>query len=302
MQSTPASLAMLIGNYASLDQKVPIVRAPRNLKGQVELSYGQNRLWFLDQIEGPSATYNMPLAFRLRGALNVDALRKAFLHIIERHETLRTVLKKNESHQAVGEICSVPPIDSLLRIIKLDHANCLDKETAIKQFIDEESSRPFNLADEIPIRAHLICLEQHDHVLSLVMHHHASDGLSLAILIHELSRAYADYCDGSSPDFMSLPFQYADWVVWQKNYFQINTSNEESLSAKVQRAKARLAELPDLLALETDYPRQSNRSKNAGNYTFKLSRDLTTKPKGIGWADARNVVYGHPDRLRNFVI
>ena len=133
------------------------------------------------------------------------------------------------------------------------------------------------MAQDIPIRAHLICRDLNDHVLLLTTHHHASDGLSLEIFTRELGIAYAACCKGDQPNFVPLPFQYSDWAAWQQRAFQQDIDTEQSLAAKVARAKKRLAGFPDLLTLETDYPRQPDRNKRAGNYTFKLSSEITNR-------------------------
>ena len=280
-QQTPVALALTLNESVDVHFHASVAQVPRNPDGQVNLSYGQNRLWFLEQIDGATATYNMPIAYRLRGKLNVDALKNALLSVIERHESLRTLLIKNETYQAAGVICPVPNIDYFLRTIHLDHIKDRERETDLAQLIKHESSQAFNLAQDIPIRAQLICLDKNEHVLSLTIHHHASDGLSLTILTRELSIAYAAYYEGSPPNFVPLPIQYSDWAAWQQEYFQNHTNSEQSLAAKISRAKMRLTGFPDLLTLKTDYPRKANRNKSAGNCVFKLSSDLTTKLIGL---------------------
>nr|WP_267480536.1 amino acid adenylation domain-containing protein [Roseibium aggregatum] len=174
----------------------------------VPLSYAQRRLWLLGQIDGPGSAYNIPLAIRLSGALDEEALAASLVDVVGRHESLRTVYAASDGvpEQQIIEVDAVGP---LLERVDIE-------ENALTDALRTCADHCFDLATELPIRAWLFCLGDEEHVLLLLLHHIASDGWSFAPFCRDLSAAYAARCRGASPDWPPLPVQYADYTLWQR--------------------------------------------------------------------------------------
>ncbi|MFJ8114309.1 condensation domain-containing protein, partial [Streptomyces sp. NPDC096132] len=167
------------------------------------LSFAQRRLWLLDRLEGTNSAYNLPVAFRLSGALDVAALRAALADVVVRHEALRTVFP-----EADGE-----PYQRILSheaaVLELDVRLVTGQD--LPAIIEQEAGRTFDLGADLPFRAALLTLGSEDHVLLLTIHHIAFDGWSAAPLARDLSVAYAARCAGEVPGWSVLPVQYADY-------------------------------------------------------------------------------------------
>ncbi|MEV6731317.1 condensation domain-containing protein, partial [Streptomyces sp. NPDC051364] len=168
----------------------------------IPLSYAQQRLWFLDQMEGPSATYNISLAIRLTGRLDHEALHAALADVVGRHEALRTVFPAVDG-TPYQRILAAEEISLALPVIPA-------REETLQSTLGELAGATFDLAGELPVRATLLALGPDEHVLLLVMHHIASDGGSNAPLMRDLGTAYAARAEGTAPGWDPLPVQYAD--------------------------------------------------------------------------------------------
>jgi amino acid adenylation domain-containing protein len=225
----------------------------------VPLSFAQQRLWFVDQMEGPSATYNSPTVLRLRGALNVEALRAAVSDVVGRHEALRTVFPAIDGEPRQ---CVLPTAEIPLPLIPCGESELTDR-------LREHAARPFGLARDLPVRAALFAVGSDEHVLSLVLHHIASDGWSVGLLTRDLAAAYADRCAGHAPQWPPLPVQYADYALWQRELLGGGVQGEQS--AYWQRA---LAGAPEELALPTDRPRPAVPSYRGGVVELNIPSDL----------------------------
>ena len=176
----------------------PAVRDAR-LSSQFPLSFAQQRLWFLDQLEPGNAFYNMPTIIRLAGQLDVVALEKSVTYLIERHESLRTTIDTDENGEPVQVIH--PPSFFTLLVTVVEH------EEMAEQLAQEETTRPFNLSAESLVRVRLLKISETDHRLLLTMHHIIGDGQSLAILVEELTHAYRAYtCRVSDPPDLNCRF------------------------------------------------------------------------------------------------
>ncbi len=242
---------------------------------EVSLSYGQLRLWTLDRLEGGSEAYHMPVALRMRGALSVDALKKAFCFVIQRHEILRTVIRENEDGTPQAIVLEVFEEDVPFTSVKADTSKDTDLVEDTQRRIRNFTHSPFNLAADLPLRAQLLTLSESEHLLVLVAHHIACDGLSTSILLSELSQAYEEFLRDSAPDWPELEIQYSDWAAWQQ------ASLEESLGDKVARARARLSAVPSELTLPLDHARTADRSRQANHSTVTLPSDTVELLKNL---------------------
>jgi len=181
------------------------------------LSFAQQRMWFLKQLEPKSYSYNEPNAIRLRGSLNVDSLRAAFDHLVARHEVLRTTIAMvdGEPRQVVNQNVTLnfPLID--LRAI----APALRDPELQLRFV-ETIRVLFDLARDLPLRVLLLRVGDDEHILLIVIHHIAWDGWSSGIVWHELGQYYRDHLSGPSSDLPPLAIQYQDYAQWQRDWFQ----------------------------------------------------------------------------------
>ena len=172
----------------------------------IPLSFAQQRLWFLNRLEGASATYNIPMALRLTGDLDVAALAAALRDVVQRHESLRTVFPEADGvpYQQVCKEFGEPLEVVALTAPELDAA------------VAAAAGHAFDVTVELPLRATLFTLSPTEHVLVLVLHHIAADGWSLTPLARDLGQAYAARRAGGAPDWVELPVQYADYTLWQQ--------------------------------------------------------------------------------------
>ncbi|MCT9935437.1 condensation domain-containing protein, partial [Planotetraspora sp. A-T 1434] len=177
-------------------------------RGRLPLSFAQQRLWFLDQLQGDLAVYNVPLVVRLRGALEVPALEAALGAVVARHESLRVCFPvvDGEPFQRVAVEASVPfPVCDLT-----------GRGERLGEVVDAEVGRPFDLAAGPVVRALLVRLADDDHVLVVTAHHSVADGWSLGVLHHELAVYYNAAVAGEAPRLGELAVQYGDFAVWQR--------------------------------------------------------------------------------------
>ncbi|MCV7239900.1 amino acid adenylation domain-containing protein [Mycolicibacterium celeriflavum] len=242
---TVAQLAPRISGEAS--PRTPLVAGARPT--ELPLSFAQNRLWFLDQLQGPSAVFNMAVALRLRGRLDADALRAALRDVISRHETLRTLFPAPDG----------VPLQSIVDADRADFGWRVVDATAwsmerLTEGIEEGVRRAFDLSDEIPLRATLFRTADDEHVLAGVVHHIAADGWSIAPLVRDLSTAYASRCAGQPPSWPRLPVQYADYTLWQREQFGDLGDGDSPIAAQLAYWQDTLAGMPERLELPTDRP------------------------------------------------
>ena len=242
---------------------------------EVSLSYGQLRLWTLDRLEGGSEAYHMPVALRMHGALNIDALKKAFCFVIQRHEILRTVIRENEDGTPQAIVLEVFEEDVPFTSIQVHSSKDTDRVANTQRHLRSFTHSPFNLATDLPLRAQLLTLSDNEHLLVLVAHHIACDGISTSILLRELSQAYEEFLRDSSPVWPDLEIQYSDWAAWQQ------ASLEESLEDKVARARTRLSSAPSELTLPLDHARTADRSRQASHSTVTLTSDTVELLKSL---------------------
>ncbi|HEX6161346.1 MAG TPA: amino acid adenylation domain-containing protein, partial [Thermoanaerobaculia bacterium] len=266
-RATIAQFAELIGGAEKSD--VPaMVRVDRSRLERLPLSFVQERLWFIDQLEPNSAGYNVPVAFVLRGALDVDGLEEAFRLIIERHETLRTIFPSEEG-QARQVI--VDHVD--FQLGRFDLRGEGDREAKVRAICQTDAVAPFDLATGPLFRGKVIQLADEEHVLFLNMHHIVSDGWSLGVMIRELGLIL----DGRAAELPVLPIQYADFSVWQRQWLE----EGGALAQQLAYWKEKLAGVPESLDLVTDYPRPSVQSLEGATYEFALDPQVTAQLKAL---------------------
>ncbi|MFE0106754.1 amino acid adenylation domain-containing protein [Streptomyces sp. NPDC059009] len=260
---TPAELAERV---AAAGGARPPLRATGRPEA-VPLSFAQHRLWFLNRMEGPSATYNIPLAVRLHGPVDQQALDAALADVLERHETLRTVFPavNGEPRQQV-----LPADRTLLPRFTFTTT----QEDALPGLLAAEAARGFDLAAEVPLRAHLFTTAAEEHVLLLVLHHIATDGWSMAPLARDFATAYAARRTGTAPDLPALPVQYADYALWQRKVLGDEADPRSVAAQQLAYWKDALAGLPDQLALPLDRPRPTVLGNHGDGVRFTLDAQL----------------------------
>ncbi|WP_198161168.1 non-ribosomal peptide synthetase, partial [Anabaena sp. CA = ATCC 33047] len=230
-------------------------------------SFGQKRLWFLDQLEPGSPFYNLPYAVRLTGALNITLLEKSFLALIDRHEALRTsiITVDGEPVQAIN-----PSIKLQIPVINLQNLPENERETEAQKIAVAEATSPFILSECPLIRLKLIQLNKQNHILLLTLHHAICDGWSIGILLKELAAIYQAFNAGQPFLLPELQLQYADYSVWQQEYLQ-----GEVLENQLSYWKQQLDGI-STLQLPTDRPRSALQKFEGKTYTWQIPQDLTT--------------------------
>jgi amino acid adenylation domain-containing protein len=246
-------------------QTPPLIPTPRG--GHLPLSFAQQRLWFLDQLEPGSAAYNIPAAVRLRGALDVDALRRSLDAVAARHESLRTTFCEvnGEPVQLIHEAAEVA-----LPVIDMSHLPEREREAKAKNAAKAEAALPFDLSRGPLLRAGLLRLAEAEHVLLLTMHHIISDGWSVGVLVNEVSRAYEAFAGGGEPSPSELPVQYADYAAWQRGWMTGDVVEGQLAYWRSQLAGAQAA-----LDLPTDRPRPAVQTFNGATHRFMLPKELS---------------------------
>jgi amino acid adenylation domain-containing protein/non-ribosomal peptide synthase protein (TIGR01720 family) len=241
------------------------------------LSFAQQRLWFLDQLEGPSAVYNMPNAVRLDGPLDLKAFKAVFQEILNRHEALRTNFVQQDGkpvqliHSEVG--CDLPVVD-------LQTWPEPQRETLLLQLAAQEARRAFDLANDRLLRLRLVRLAPERHVLLINLHHIISDGWSIgSVLLREVMTLYQAFSQGRPSPLPPLPIQYADFACWQREWL-----SGQRLTSQLAYWQQQLAGIPLLLELPTDRPRPPVQTFSGGTAYFSIPPDLVDRLKLLGQA------------------
>ncbi|KUI04643.1 hypothetical protein AU189_19860 [Mycolicibacterium acapulense] len=272
---TVAQLALRVADDG--DRREPLVAVER--PSVIPLSYAQSRLWFLNRFEGGVATYNMPTALRISGALDVSALDAALDDVIARHESLRTVFPDIDGvpFQKV-----LPAETGMWRrdgdtIIPLSEENLADKLAALAGY-------RFDLAGEIPVRAQIYALGPEEHVLAIVVHHIAFDGWSLAPMVRDVAEAYWTRRQGQEPGWSPLPVQYADYTLWQQDWLGDESDPDSVIAAQLAYWRAELADLPEVVSLPADRPRPAVPSYRGDGVELRIEAPLWAQVKAVAAA------------------
>ncbi len=243
------------------DDPAPPIR-PAGRGEPLPLSFGQERLWLLDQMHPGDGVYTIPVAVHLAGALDAEALRGALEEIVRRHEALRTVFGR-EGDRAVQVV--LPPSAFELATVDLSGVPGDARTAALEARARAEALRPFDLRAGPPFRALLLRASEDEHVLVLSMHHAASDGWSMDVLFRELGVLYAALLRGEASPLPALPIRYADYAAWHREWLR-----GEALERQLDGWKARLAGAPALLELPTDRPRPAVQSFRGATHDFRV--------------------------------
>jgi amino acid adenylation domain-containing protein/non-ribosomal peptide synthase protein (TIGR01720 family) len=230
------------------------------------LSYAQQRMWFLWQLDPHSGAYNLPGAVRLSGWLNLPALEQAFASLVERHETLRTVFQR----QADDSLLQVPASASLV----IDHVDfsalaATERELAVAHAAEQQSVLPFDLSVGPLLRVTLLKLADQEHVLLLTLHHIVSDGWSMNVLIDEFIRCYDAFDAGAQPQLAPLPIQYSDYALWQRRWLEAGEQ-----ARQLDYWQTQLGNEHPVLELPTDHPRPAMPSYRGTRYEFAVDAQL----------------------------
>jgi amino acid adenylation domain-containing protein len=268
LKNRKAEIIHFLNQLGSEEQINPRTILPIPRDGQLPLSFAQSRLWFLYQLEGATGTYNMTGALSLSGPLQVEALKQALRTIIQRHESLRT------SFQTVDGV-PVQVIDPH-PVWELTMVNLAGKETEAEKLAYRESQTPFDLTKSPLLRVTLLKLQPEKHILLINMHHIISDGWSIGVFIRELSHLYGAFVAGKEATLPTLPIQYADFAVWQRQWLQ-----GKVLGTQLEYWKQQLADAPPLLELPTDRPRPAIQTFQGKTERFWLDSKLTQELKAL---------------------
>ena len=306
---TPAALAARIdtaGGAPTLHAQPPL--RPMRREGPLPLSFAQQRLWFLHQMEPESPFYNIPAAVRLTGALDVDALRRALREIVRRHEALRTTFLAGAEGSV--QVVHPAPDDFPLPVADTSARDRAEADAEAWSLAVAEARAPFDLGRDLMLRALLVRVAGDEHLLVLNLHHVAGDGWSIGLLFHEVAELYGAFRAGRPSPLDEPPVQYADYAVWQREWL-----SGEALEGQLDYWRHRLAGAPPLLELPTDRPRPAVQSHRGGTLNFRFPLEAAARVRELArregaslfmvllagldvvlhrWSGADDVVVGSP--------
>ncbi len=263
------SLAVEVdGRGGEVIQIKPVPRDDR-----IPLSFAQERLWFLLQLDRENVAYHVPRAIRLKGTVEVSLFERTITEIIKRHEILRTVFPvvDGQPEQRIG-----PPYSLKIAVVNLSGLESEKQSEAVSKLIMAEGQRGFDFEKGPLIRVKLLKLKENEHVLILTEHHLVHDGWTQGVLLREFIQIYTALRQGQPSPLSEPPFQYADYAIWQRNYFQ-----GEVLKRQLDYWEQKLTGLPPLLELPTDYPRPPMMSGRGVAQRIVLPRQLAERLAGL---------------------
>jgi amino acid adenylation domain-containing protein len=259
---------------AAPSRRADIAQTGGGAEQDLPLSFTQERLWFLDQIQPGSTAYIIAARWPIRGAVDVDTLRHALHDLVQRHETLRTTFPTRDGApvQRIGQADLVS-----LDVVDLGPTPPADRPATAWRLIREHAARPFDLESGPLFRPLLVTLEPDDHALCIAVHHTVADGWSLGILVRDLGALYAARLGNQLSPLPELPIRFADFVVWQRRWL-----DGEVLEPQRRYWRRRLTPLPAPLQLPADYPRSRPSTSAAASHDFVVPRQLTDELRALG--------------------
>ncbi|WP_194813355.1 non-ribosomal peptide synthase/polyketide synthase [Nocardia sp. XZ_19_385] len=273
---TVAQLATRLDTGVQTRPAVSAVPRPQ----AIPLSFGQRRLWFIHRLEGPSATFNIPLAVRLRG-LDVPALRAAIGDVVARHESLRTIFADADG-VPVQQVLAIGDIDIPFTETELD-------PTEVDAAVTAAARYAFDLTSEIPIRAGVFRYSADECVLVVLIHHIAGDGWSMGPLLRDLSVAYSARLTDRQPQWEPLPVQYVDYTLWQQELLGSPDDTDSWVSRQFDYWRDELGGLPEQLRLPTDRPRPRVASYRGDVVPFEIDPEIRTAVERLAGREGATV-------------
>ena len=261
---TVAEMAEHVSAISSTEHESSVeVIAPATRERALPLSFAQRRMWFLNQLEPESAYYNVPLAMRLTGRLNTDALEKAINEVVRRHEVFRTTFETRD-----GEPVQV--INEGVHLVLTVEDISGEGEDRAGELATEESTKPFDLSSGPLLRMRLLKLGPEDFVALFTVHHIISDGWSMGVLVREVAALYAAFVEGKPSPLPELPIQYADFAAWQQEWLTGSVLDDQ-----LEYWKKQLSGAPAVLDLPTDKPRPAMQKFRGANEMFSVPKNVT---------------------------
>lgn len=270
-ENKPLIISYLSGKGVSIQSYLN--RLENNSK-PAPLSFAQLRIWLLDQFEGSSIHYNMPLALRLKGKFDYGAFAKTFNTILERHEVLRTCYLKDEQGDPVQVIQEHRNIT--VAVDDIQAFSEAERNRQVESLAFEEAETPFDLSRDLMIRMKILKLQESEHVIFITMHHIASDGWSMGVLVNEIGELYHAYSQAQGNPLQPLLLQYADYARWQRSWLQ-----GDVLEQQLDYWKLQLAGLPRLHSLPTDYKRPKIQGIRGARVKSAISKTVLNTLKGL---------------------
>jgi amino acid adenylation domain-containing protein len=269
---TIASLAQCLEASAQNQHHPALPLLPVRRDQPLPLSFPQEMMWVLAQLQPDVPYYNHTFALRWSGSLNCSALEQSLQEIVRRHEVWRTTYTTVDGLpiQVVEAATKL-----MMRLVDLRHLPETDREAEALRQVSEEVQRPFDLTSELLLRSTLVQYTETDYHLFITLHHISYDGISLFIFLQELDTLYTAFCAGKPSPLPTLPIQYADYAVWQRRWLQ-----PDLLEPHLAYWGHQLADLPTL-QLPTDYPRPANPTFAGANHSLVFSKELTDQLKAL---------------------
>ncbi|NBF01923.1 amino acid adenylation domain-containing protein, partial [Pseudomonas sp. Fl5BN2] len=275
---TVGQLCEVIGRSGLAPLRPALEQRPR--PALLPMSFAQQRLWFLEEMS-PSSAYNMPLVLQIEGALDEMSLRLAVRDVLLRHQSLRTLLLRQEG-VAVQQV-----VEATRLVFQLERQEV--KADQVQQCVLQASRQHFQLSRELPVKGVLYALDAEHHVLLLLVHHSAGDGGSLRPLMNDLATAYRAWSQGGAPDWQALPVQYADYCLWQRQLLGDEQAPSATGQQQIQYWKQQLAGLPDELSLATDHPRRTLPTHQGAQVALELPASLYPALLGLAQSNGASL-------------
>ncbi|MCF2133805.1 MULTISPECIES: non-ribosomal peptide synthetase [Mycetohabitans] len=272
---TLAGLAAVLSSQCTSDSSVSSAITPVSRDRALPLSFAQQRLWFLAQLDGASDAYHIPLALRVRGAINQGAWQQALNALLARHEALRSVFISVDGQPQVQLL----PAETGVPMTWHNLRGLPDADTQLARLSARKTQAPFDLACGPLMRACGIQLTDDEHVMLLVQHHIVSDGWSIGVMVRELSALYRAACEGQADPLPPLSIQYPDYAAWQRQWLL-----GERLQAQSDYWRTKLADAPVLLELPTDRPRPAQQSFAGAQVPIRIDAQTTGALKRVSQA------------------